>query len=155
MGHPFNLRGRENDRSSSHGREPKAATPSSDEDCFVPHSAIKANGFKPLAEGDRVEFDIIKGPVVVKATEVDGEADRMKKIAAAIDDTYAAMRSLVTRQAGKPGLREALHPLREKLRTLQLWEAKEISEQYDARFRPAYEAAQNLIQQARQVLKKP
>ncbi|HEX6252040.1 MAG TPA: cold-shock protein [Gemmatimonadaceae bacterium] len=34
-------------------------------DCFVHHSAIQADGFKSLAEGDRVEFDVIqdtKGP---------------------------------------------------------------------------------------------
>ena len=142
MGHPFHLRGRENDRSASHGREPKAATSSSNEDF----------------EGDRVELNVAqgnKGPAAVNGTKIDGEADRMKNIAAAIDETYDAMRSLVTRQAGKPGLREALLPLREKLRSLQSREAKEISEQYDSRFRPAYEEAQSLVQQARQVLKKP
>ena len=34
-------------------------------DCFVHHSAIQGNGFKSLADGDRVEFDMIeeaKGP---------------------------------------------------------------------------------------------
>ena len=34
-------------------------------DCFVHHSAIQGNGFKTLAEGERVEFDIVqaqKGP---------------------------------------------------------------------------------------------
>ncbi len=30
-------------------------------DCFVHHSAIKAEGFKSLAEGDRVEFDVVQG----------------------------------------------------------------------------------------------
>jgi cold shock protein len=36
-----------------------------EKDCFVHHSAIQANGFKSLNEGDRVEFDMIqeaKGP---------------------------------------------------------------------------------------------
>jgi cold shock protein len=41
-------------------------TPESGEkDCFVHHSAIQGNGFKTLAEGERVEFDIVqaqKGP---------------------------------------------------------------------------------------------
>ncbi len=30
-------------------------------DCFVHHSAIKGDGFKSLAEGDRVEFDVVQG----------------------------------------------------------------------------------------------
>lgn len=28
-------------------------------DCFVHHSAIQANGFKSLQEGQRVEFDVV------------------------------------------------------------------------------------------------
>ena len=32
-----------------------------DKDCFVHHSAIQGNGFKTLAEGERVEFDIVDG----------------------------------------------------------------------------------------------
>jgi cold shock protein len=38
---------------------------SGSKDCFVHHTAIQGNGFKSLAEGDRVEFDMIeeaKGP---------------------------------------------------------------------------------------------
>ena len=30
-------------------------------DCFVHHSAIQGSGFKSLAEGDRVEYDIVAG----------------------------------------------------------------------------------------------
>ncbi|HEY6554600.1 MAG TPA: cold-shock protein [Vicinamibacteria bacterium] len=30
-------------------------------DCFVHHSAIQGQGFKSLAEGDRVEFEVIQG----------------------------------------------------------------------------------------------
>jgi CspA family cold shock protein len=30
-------------------------------DCFVHHSAIQGGGFKSLAEGDRVEFEIVQG----------------------------------------------------------------------------------------------
>ena len=31
-------------------------------DCFVHHSAIQMQGFKTLAEGERVEFDLVDGP---------------------------------------------------------------------------------------------
>lgn len=40
------------------------------QDCFVHHSAIQGNGFKSLAEGDRVEFDIIEEPKGPKAQKV-------------------------------------------------------------------------------------
>jgi CspA family cold shock protein len=30
-------------------------------DCFVHHSAIQAEGFRTLAEGDRVEFEVVQG----------------------------------------------------------------------------------------------
>ena len=31
-------------------------------DCFVHHTAIQMQGFKSLAEGERVEFDLVEGP---------------------------------------------------------------------------------------------
>ena len=31
-------------------------------DCFVHYSAIQVDGFKTLAEGEQVEFDLIEGP---------------------------------------------------------------------------------------------
>ena len=31
-------------------------------DLFVHHSAIKADGFKSLQEGARVQFDVVEGP---------------------------------------------------------------------------------------------
>ena len=43
-------------------------------DCFVHHSAIQGNGFKTLAEGQRVEFDIVtrdKGPAAENVTKLD------------------------------------------------------------------------------------
>ena len=42
-------------------------------DCFVHHSAIQGEGFKTLAEGDRVEFDIVagnKGPAAANVTKI-------------------------------------------------------------------------------------
>ena len=30
-------------------------------DCFVHHSAIRAEGFKNLVEGERVEFEVVQG----------------------------------------------------------------------------------------------
>jgi CspA family cold shock protein len=44
-------------------------------DLFVHHSAIQGNGFKSLAEGDRVEFDAVqgqKGPAAENVSKVAG-----------------------------------------------------------------------------------
>ncbi len=43
------------------------------EDVFCHHTAIAAEGFRSLAEGDRVEFDIVqgaKGPAAENVTKV-------------------------------------------------------------------------------------
>jgi len=39
-------------------------------DCFVHHSAIQADGFKSLSEGERVEFDMVEEPKGPKAENV-------------------------------------------------------------------------------------
>ena len=40
------------------------------EDVFVHFSAIQAQGFKSLAEGDRVEFEVTRGPKGLQAANV-------------------------------------------------------------------------------------
>ena len=40
------------------------------EDVFVHFSAIQASGFKSLAEGDKVEFEVSRGPKGLQAANV-------------------------------------------------------------------------------------
>jgi len=40
------------------------------EDVFVHHSAVQASGFRSLAEGQAVEFDVTKGPKGLQAENV-------------------------------------------------------------------------------------
>ncbi len=39
-------------------------------DVFVHHTSIQGNGFKTLAEGDKVSFDVEKGPKGPRAVNV-------------------------------------------------------------------------------------
>ena len=46
-----------------------------DKDCFVHYSSIAGNGFKTLAEGEPVEFDLVqgqKGPAAENVSKVAG-----------------------------------------------------------------------------------
>jgi cold shock protein len=40
------------------------------EDVFCHHTAIKIDGFRTLAEGQKVEFDVAKGPKGLQASNV-------------------------------------------------------------------------------------
>ncbi len=40
------------------------------EDVFVHHTAIQSEGFRTLAEGERVEFDVQRGPKGLQAANV-------------------------------------------------------------------------------------
>ena len=42
----------------------------SGEDVFVHHTAIQMDGFRSLSEGDRVEFEVVKGPKGLQAQNV-------------------------------------------------------------------------------------
>ena len=45
-----------------------------EKDLFVHHSAIQGEGFKTLAEGERVEFDVVqgkKGPAAENVTKLE------------------------------------------------------------------------------------
>ena len=45
-------------------------TSNSGPDVFVHHTAIVAEGFRSLSEGDAVEFDVQKGPKGLQASNV-------------------------------------------------------------------------------------
>lgn len=45
-------------------------TTESGEDVFVHYSAIQGGGFRTLAEGARVEFDLVEGPKGLQAANV-------------------------------------------------------------------------------------
>jgi len=44
--------------------------PAGTKDVFVHHTAIQSEGFRSLAEGQKVEFDVVKGPKGLQAANV-------------------------------------------------------------------------------------
>jgi CspA family cold shock protein len=42
----------------------------SGDDVFVHHTAISMDGFRTLKEGDKVEFDVVRGPKGLQAANV-------------------------------------------------------------------------------------
>ena len=61
-------------------------------DCFVHHSEIQADGYRTLAEGERVEFDVVQQPKGPKASNVvkleDGGGDAEPAAPEAPAETY-------------------------------------------------------------------
>jgi CspA family cold shock protein len=49
-------------------------TPESGEDVFVHYSAIQSEGYKTLEEGQTVEFEVVKGPKGLQASNVRASA---------------------------------------------------------------------------------
>jgi CspA family cold shock protein len=45
-------------------------TPESGPDVFVHHTAIVSDGFRSLAEGEAVEYDVVQGPKGLQAANV-------------------------------------------------------------------------------------
>jgi CspA family cold shock protein len=45
-------------------------TPESGADIFVHHTAISASGFRTLAEGEKVQFEVVQGPKGLQAANV-------------------------------------------------------------------------------------
>jgi cold shock protein len=45
-------------------------TPESGPDVFVHHTAIVSEGFRSLAEGEAVEYDVVQGPKGLQAANV-------------------------------------------------------------------------------------
>ena len=107
---------------------------------------------KPIQPALPQLFETIsRGLASAPSSRPEGDEESEVSVDIAIDAVYSEMRALVESHVGG-GLREALQPLREKLRTLQIQEAHAIAERYNEHFRLDNERAENLIMRARKVL---
>lgn len=52
-------------------------------DVFVHFSAIRAQGFRSLKEGQRVKFEVVQGPKGMQASEVTAEGEAASAVPAA------------------------------------------------------------------------
>jgi CheY-like chemotaxis protein len=86
-------------------------------------------------------------PKLIETLQQVTSQEPVMALAASINAVYDKMRALVQSNGGKPGLREALVPLREKLRILQKQEAREIEQRYDAHFRASDEKVARLFEE--------
>ena len=58
-----------------HGADlPRITQDGGGDDVFCHHTAIQAQGFRTLAEGQKVEFEVTKGPKGLQATNVTAAA---------------------------------------------------------------------------------
>src|SRR3569833_3236702 len=86
-----------------------------DKDCFVHYSSISGNGFKTLAEGESVEFDLVngqKGPAAENESKVTQKLSRsvLAREHGKCEGRQSASFSFVSRSGG--GLASDVSPRR-------------------------------------------
>jgi hypothetical protein len=84
----------------------------------------------------------------------DVELPDMAATAAEINDLYGQIRNLVAQRSGDPGLQEAVHPLRQRLRKLQEQEADVMELRFRRQILFDPRKGRELIEQAQRILGK-